>query len=78
MKEVPSQAKGIGTFSLWDGFEAGIQSTGGLPDPHLHFRIGAQRSNEEKQRVSVCSFDAVKSVLGRKGVSLVKALVSIP
>ena len=24
MKKVPSQAKGIGTFSFWDGFEAGI------------------------------------------------------
>jgi hypothetical protein len=32
MKKVPSQAKGIGTFSFWGGFEAGIQSTGSLPD----------------------------------------------
>jgi hypothetical protein len=37
MKKVPSQAKGIGTFSFWGGFEAGIQSTGSLPDLHLHF-----------------------------------------
>ena len=39
MKKVPSQVKGIGTFSFWDGFEAGIQSTGSLPDLHLLFAL---------------------------------------
>jgi hypothetical protein len=39
MKKVPSQAKGIGTFSFWDGFEAGIQSTGSLPDLQLPFAL---------------------------------------
>jgi len=40
MKEVLSLAKGLRTFSFWDGFEAGIQSTGSLPDPHLPFALG--------------------------------------
>jgi len=35
MQEVPSQAKGIGAFAFWDGFEEGIQSACSLPDPHL-------------------------------------------
>jgi hypothetical protein len=48
MKKVPSMAKGIGTFSFWGGFEARIQSTGSLPDPHLHFRIEVCWSNERK------------------------------
>jgi hypothetical protein len=38
MKEAPKQAKGVGAFSFWGGFEARIQSTGSLPDLHLHFR----------------------------------------
>jgi hypothetical protein len=40
MKEAPKQAKGVGAFSFWGGFEARIQSTGSLPDPHLHFALG--------------------------------------
>jgi hypothetical protein len=29
VKKAPSPENGIGTFSFWGGFEAGIQSTGG-------------------------------------------------
>jgi hypothetical protein len=45
MKKVPSQAKGIGTFSFWGDFEAGIQSTGSLPDSPPAFRIGVHVSS---------------------------------
>jgi len=48
MKKVPSQSKGIGTFSFWDGFEAGIQSTGSLPDLHLHCALERDGGTEEK------------------------------
>jgi len=47
MKKVPSQAKGIGTFSFWDGFEAGIQSTGSLPGLHAHFALECDDRTEE-------------------------------
>ncbi|NOH02902.1 MAG: hypothetical protein HND47_13545 [Chloroflexi bacterium] len=39
MKKVPSQAKGGGTFSFWGDFEAGIPSTGSLPDPRPGFEF---------------------------------------
>jgi hypothetical protein len=37
MKEAPNQAKGVGAFSFWDGFDAGIQPTGSLPDSPPEF-----------------------------------------
>jgi hypothetical protein len=39
--KVPSQAKGVGTFSFEDGFEARIQSTGSLPVPACILHWGA-------------------------------------
>jgi hypothetical protein len=51
MKKVPSQAKGIGAFSFWDGFEAGIQSTGSLPDLHLHFALECDGRAKERFRL---------------------------
>ena len=46
-KKVPSQGKGVGTFSFWDGFEVGIRSTGSLPDLHLHFALERDGRTEE-------------------------------
>lgn len=43
-EEGPEPGKGVGTFSFWDGFEAGIQSTGSLPDLHLLFALGCADS----------------------------------
>jgi len=48
MKKVPSQVKGNGIFFFWDGFEAGIQSTGNLPDLHLHFALECDDGTKEK------------------------------
>jgi len=49
MKKVPNQTKGIGTFSFWDGFELGIQSTDSLPDLHLHFALECDGRTQERE-----------------------------
>ena len=51
-KKSPEPEKSIGTFSFWDGFEAGNQSTGSLPDLHLHFALECDGQTEEGSRVT--------------------------
>jgi hypothetical protein len=46
-KKSPEPEKSIGTFSFWDGFEAGIQSTDNLPDLHAYFALECDGRTEE-------------------------------
>jgi hypothetical protein len=53
MKKVLRQVKGVGTFSIYGGFESGIQLTGSRPGPHLHFHTEICRSNQTKSQSSL-------------------------
>ena len=51
-KESPEAGKRRRDFLFWDGFEAGNQSTGSLPDLHLHFTLERDGRTEERFRVT--------------------------